>query len=151
VNGMSLVKSFSVGEGDMLYIKHGSDNFTIIDCCMSEDYRDSIVSELQSQSKDKSIVRFISTHPDDDHILGLSYLHEKMNLLNFYCVKNEATKSDETDDFNQYCALRDDSKKAFYIYRGCSRRWMNEDSEERGNSGIRILWPIETNEYYREA
>jgi len=151
VNGMSIVKSFSVGDGDMFYIKHGSDNFTIIDCCKSEEDRDDIVAELESESKGKGVVRFISTHPDDDHILGLSYLNEKMNLLNFYCVKNEATKPDETDDFDQYCALRDDSDKAFYISRGCSRRWMNQDTEERGSSGISILWPITTNEHYKEA
>jgi beta-lactamase superfamily II metal-dependent hydrolase len=148
---MSIVKSFSVGDGDMFYIKHGSDNFTIIDCCMSGEDRDDIVAELESESKGKGIVRFISTHPDDDHILGLSYLNEKMNLLNFYCVKNEATKPDETDDFNQYCALRDDSDKAFYISRGCSRRWMNLETEERGSAGISILWPITTNEHYKAA
>jgi len=34
---MSKVKSFSVGDGDMFYIKHGSDNFTTIDCCLSDD------------------------------------------------------------------------------------------------------------------
>lgn len=148
---MSIVKSFSVGDGDMFYIKHDSDNFTIIDCCMSEEERDKIIAELKSESKGKSIVRFISTHPDDDHILGLSYLNEKMNILNFYCVKNEATKPDETDDFDQYCALRDDSDKAFYVSQGCSRRWMNQDTEERGSSGISILWPITTNEHYKEA
>ena len=148
---MSIVKLFSVGDGDMFYIKHASDNFTIIDCCMSEEDRDDIVAELESESKGKGIVRFISTHPDDDHILGLSYLNEKMNLLNFYCVKNEATKLDETDDFDKYCALRDDSDKAFYISRGCSRRWMNQNTEERGSAGINILWPITNNDNYKEA
>jgi hypothetical protein len=34
---MSIVKSLSVGNGDMFYIQHGSDNFTIIDCCLSDD------------------------------------------------------------------------------------------------------------------
>ena len=29
---MSIVKSFSVGNGDMFYIKHNTDNFTTIDC-----------------------------------------------------------------------------------------------------------------------
>ena len=29
---MSIIKSFSVGEGDMFYIDHNSDNFSIIDC-----------------------------------------------------------------------------------------------------------------------
>lgn len=27
---MSIIKSFSVGNGDMFYIEHGSDNFTIM-------------------------------------------------------------------------------------------------------------------------
>ena len=34
---MSIVKSFSVGDGDMFYIDHNSDNFTTIDCCYSDD------------------------------------------------------------------------------------------------------------------
>jgi len=33
---MSIVKALSVGHGDMFYIVHNSDNFTIIDCCLSE-------------------------------------------------------------------------------------------------------------------
>jgi beta-lactamase superfamily II metal-dependent hydrolase len=118
---------------------------------MSEDNRDDIAKELKSEAKGKSIVRFISTHPDDDHISGLDYLDEEMHLLNFYCVKNEATKSDETDDFDKYCALRDDSEKTFYLYKGCSRKWMNLSSDERGQAGIDILWPITDNEYYKEA
>jgi beta-lactamase superfamily II metal-dependent hydrolase len=150
-NQMSIIRSFSVGEGDMFFIKHDNDNFTIIDCCMSEENRDFLVKELKSQSKDKNIVRFISTHPDDDHILGLSFLHEKMNNRNFYCVKNQARKADPTADFEQYCALRDDASKVFYLYRGCARKWINQGDEARGSSGIHILWPLVTNEYYKEA
>lgn len=153
---MSIVKSISVGDGDMFYINHNSDNFTVIDCNMSEESRESIVGELKAESKGKNIVRFISTHPDDDHICGLAYLHQQMNLLNFYCVKNEATKDDESDDFDQYCSLRDDAKRAFYLYKGCSRKWMNQPSDEhdadnRGSAGINILWPDTTNAYYKEA
>lgn len=33
---MSIIKSISVGNGDMFYIKHGSSNFTIIDCNIDE-------------------------------------------------------------------------------------------------------------------
>lgn len=61
------------------------------------------------------------------------------------------TKSDETDDFKKYCELRDSDKKAFYIYEGCSRCWMNQNDEEKkyGSSGINILWPITDNEDYK--
>lgn len=147
---MSIVKSLSVGDGDMFYIKHGSDNFSIIDCCLSEEDNYSIVQEMKSESTDKNIVRFISTHPDDDHIRGLDYLDSKMQILNFYCVKNETIKDDETTDFKKYCDLRD-SDKAFYLFKGCSRRWMNQSNDERSSAGINILWPITDNEHYKEA
>ena len=148
---MSIVKSLSVGDGDMFYIKHGSDNFTMIDCCMSEEDKDDIISEIKSNSSGKNIVRFISTHPDDDHIRRLVALDDAMGILNFYCVANEATKPDQTDDFDRYCELRDHDKKAFHIYRGCSRKWMNESDDERGSAGISILWPITTNQHYKSA
>lgn len=34
---MSTIKSFSVGDGDIFYIKHNSDNVSIIDCCLAEE------------------------------------------------------------------------------------------------------------------
>ena len=148
---MSIVKSLSVGDGDMFYIKHDADSFTIIDSCMSEDDRNRIVNELNSESKNKGLTRFISTHPDDDHFRGLAYLNQNMPIRNFYCVENEATKEDETDDFDQYCALRDDTAKAFYIFRECSRKWLNTTSEERGSAGINILWPITSNGDHKDA
>ena len=137
---MSLIKSFSVGNGDMFYIRHDADSFSIIDCCMNEEDRRGIMEELKYQSGDKTIKRFISTHPDDDHIRGLEYLNQNMPIQNFYCVKNKATKSHETDDFNQYCSLRD-SDKAHYLKRGCGRNQM-------GEAGIQILWPDTGNQNY---
>lgn len=148
---MSLIKSISVGNGDMFYIKHGSSNFTIIDCNMDDTNKETITNEIISESSEKDIKRFISTHPDEDHIHGLKYLDDKIGIVNFYCVANEATKDDETEDFKRYKELRDSEKKAFYIYRGCSRCWMNKNDEEKkyGSSGINILWPITENEDYK--
>jgi hypothetical protein len=68
---LSLIKSFSVGNGDMFYIYHDTENFSIIDCCISEDNEDTILEEISEKSNNKEITRFISTHPDEDHILGL--------------------------------------------------------------------------------
>jgi len=147
---MSIVKSLSVGDGDMFYIRHGSDSFSIIDCCLPEEDMETIVKEIKGESKFKRIVRFISTHPDDDHIMGLDYLDSEMKILNFYCVKNKAVKPDETMDFQRYCKLRD-SDKAFYLYKGCLRKWLNQTDDQRGSAGINILWPITDNKYYKEA
>ncbi len=147
---MSIIKSISVGNGDMFYIKHNLDNFTTIDCCLSDDNKDDIVNELKQESKDKNITRFISTHPDEDHIQRLNYLDDKLPIINFYCVKNEATKSDETDGFKRYVKLRD-SDKAYFVSRGCSRKWMNQSGDGRGSAGINFQWPITSNSDYKEA
>ena len=152
---MSKVKSLSVGNGDMCYIQHVSSNFTIIDCCLSDDNKETIVNELIKESKGKIIQRFISTHPDEDHIRQLDYLNKEMPILNFYCVKNDATKKDETPGYKTYRALRD-GDKAFYLFKGCSRKWMNEsgpsaDDTQIDSAGITILWPEINNEHYIEA
>ena len=147
---MSIIKSLSVGNGDMFYIKHGSDNFSIIDCCMNENNKENIVKELLNKSHGKGIMRFISTHPDDDHIRGLKYLNQEMPIVNFYCVENNAKKEDETDDFKEYCKLRD-SDKAFFLQKGRQRKWLNQGDNERGGAGINILWPVVNNEYYQQA
>ncbi|GHT28299.1 hypothetical protein FACS189432_06030 [Bacteroidia bacterium] len=147
---MSKVKSFSVGNGDMFYIKHGSSNFSIIDCFLSDDNREYIVNELKSESKSKSITRFISTHPDEDHMQQLDYLDDEMPIVNFYCVQNETTKKDETSGFKRYCKLRD-GEKSYFLKQGCRRKWLNESDNERGGSGIHILWPNTNNPYYKDA
>lgn len=147
---MSLIKSYSVGNGDMFYIEHNSQNFSIIDCCLTEENKDAILDEIHALCQKKEIVRFISTHPDEDHIRGLEYLDDKISIVNFYCVRNSATKEEETDSFKRYCQLRD-SNKAFYINKGCSRKWMNESTPERGASGINVLWPDVENEAFKAA
>ncbi|MDY2609354.1 MAG: hypothetical protein SOV91_03795 [Eubacteriales bacterium] len=145
---MSIIKSFSVGNGDLFYINHGSDNFTVIDCNLQDDQKEKIMDEICSTGEAKGIMRFISTHPDEDHFHGIEYFDERFSIINFYCVKNEATKSEETPSFKHYCKLRD-AEKAFNIYKGCSRKWMNQRDDERGSSGINILWPITTNENFK--
>ncbi len=148
---MSTIKSFSVDNGDMFYIRHNSDNFSIIDCCLSDENKERIIENIKYAHRLKGITRFISTHPDQDHIQGLVDLDYNIDILNFYCVENNVTKEEETEDFKHYCSLRDDSRKAFYISKDCVRKWMNRECEERGSAGIRILWPILENPYYQEA
>lgn len=146
---MSLVKSLSVGSGDMFYIKHGADSFTTIDCCMTDDNQEEIMDEIVEQSKNKGITRFISTHPDDDHFQHIEYYCKRKPIENFYCVQNEATKSEETDSFKKYKELRD-GDKSFYVYKNCSRKWLNQGDTTRKGAGLKFLWPDIENESYME-
>ena len=149
---MSVVKSFSVGEGDMFYIDHNSDNFTIVDCCYEdEDSRDEDFEEMKLLAGKKGIRRFISTHPDEDHIMGLPELDSVIPILNFYCVENEAIKKDRSENFDKYCELRDSTPKAYYVYQGCQRKWMNVSDEERKSAGINFLWPKKDDADFKDA
>lgn len=150
---MSVIKSFSVGNGDMFYIKHGSSNFTMIDCCLSDDNREDIVRELKDEKVSKDITRFISTHPDEDHIQQLDYLDDELGIVNFYCVKNAAIKSVQTPGFKRYKKLRD-SDKSFFLSKGCARKWMNQAGEgdsgvDYGSAGINVLWPNPSDPDYK--
>ena len=54
---MSVVKSFSVGDGDMFYIDHNSDNFTTIDCCYSdENNKETNFEEMKNLANKKGII-----------------------------------------------------------------------------------------------
>lgn len=147
---MSTVRSFTVGNGDMFYINHNSDNFTIIDCQLFGDHKIWLTKELKTIAAGKGITRFISTHPDEDHIEGLEHLDKELPILNFYVVKNAATKPSPSESFEHYCKLRD-GDKAFYVEKGCSRKWMNQNDETRGSSGISILWPQTSNKHFKVA
>lgn len=64
---MSIIKSIAVGNGDMFYIKHGSSNFTIIDCNMDEENKKEITDEIIVESEGK--------------ILSVLYLHIQMKIM----------------------------------------------------------------------
>jgi beta-lactamase superfamily II metal-dependent hydrolase len=147
---MSVVKSFSVGVGDMFYIRHNSDNFTIIDCDLSDANAADIIGQIQEAKVGKGMTRFICTHPDEDHFGGIHLLDNALPIVNFYVVKNRAVKDQKTDSFTRYCQLRD-SDKAFYIHKGCTRKWLNIGDDTRGPAGISILWPDTSNAHFKVA
>lgn len=147
---MSIVKSYAVGDGDCFYIDHNSPNLTIIDCNLPSNRAEAILCELASLQAIKHVTRFISTHPDEDHILGLDKLDDALAILNFYCVDNAATKEDMTPAFSRYRQLRN-SGQAFSLFKGCQRKWMNLNDETREQSGLHCLWPDTSNEHFLAA
>jgi beta-lactamase superfamily II metal-dependent hydrolase len=148
---LTIIKSLSVGDGDTYYIRHNSNNFSIIDCNLTGDRDDEIITELKAQRRGNDITRFISTHPDQDHFEGIEKLDAELGILNFYVVKNKAKKDEETVSFKHYCKLRDDVDKAFYLFKGCRRKWMNSGDDERSAAGISVLWPDISNAHFKTA
>ena len=150
---MSVVKSYSFPEGDvrgdMFYIKHTTDNFTIIDCYLKEGdnsscRKDEILAEIAEESKNKTIKRFISTHPHNDHILGIEALNAQDEIINFYAVANDIPANPEDVSLTKYLEIK--AAKNTPIVEGLSRCWLNKNDDEnvRKGSGIHFLWPKKT-------
>lgn len=151
---MLFVKSFSFPEGeirgDMFYIKHFSNNFTVIDCYLKDDgviaRKDEIIEEIIRESSGR-ICRFISTHPDNDHIAGLECLDERWRIENFYAVTNDIPADKGNARLVRYKKLM--SEKNFAVQRGIKRAWLNVDNDENGSSGINFEWPDVSNAKFR--
>lgn len=155
----SIVKSFSFpkGEirGDTFYIKHAVDSFTVIDCYLltnsiySENNRQKeIIDEIVAQSEGR-IRRFISTHPDNDHIAGIEELFRRWSIDNFYAVSNSIPANKDDVSLTKYIDLKDNHNYA--IHEGIKRCWLNDSNDEHSSSGINFHWPILNNEEFKKA
>lgn len=154
---MSIIKSYSFPDGDirgdMFYIKHDSSNFTVIDCYLKDGdgknaRKEEIINEIIDESKDR-VCRFISTHPDNDHIAGLEYLDDKWIIENFYAVDNEHPKEYCDYSLMRYHMLLE--SKNYSIERGITRPWLNMSNDQNGGSGINFLWPDLENVKFKHA
>ena len=156
---MSIIKSYSVGNGDMFCIRHNSDNFTIIDCCLNDDVKEHVLSDMKVLCGDGVMHRFISTHPDEDHFRGIEELDKQIGLWNFCCVNNQATKKEQSDNFDYYCKLRDAKTTVMVhdVFKGVSYKWLNESGvgkdgkTDYGCAGIHFLWPDKNNKDFKIA
>lgn len=152
-----IVKSFTFPDGDIrgdtFYIKHLSDNFTLIDCYLKDGEdrscrRDEIISEIKQESAGR-VCRFISTHPDNDHILGIEMLERQWPIKNFYSVSNNIPDDEDDASMSRYNSLKHNQDCP--IEKGIERAWMNKGKDEVGSSGISFLWPELSNQKYTEA
>ena len=156
---MSIVKSFSFPRGDIrgdtYYIKHGSDSFTVIDSYLltSSEYAENnrqkeIIDEIVNESSGR-IRRFISTHPDHDHIAGIEELFRRWPTENFYAVSNDIPTDKDDVSLTKYIELKREHNYA--IEEGIKRKWLNDGDDDHGCSGINFYWPVLTNKTFNGA
>lgn len=154
---MSVVKSYSfpVGDirGDCFYIQHDSSNFTIIDCYLKDGgdascRKDEIINEILAASKGR-IRRFISSHPDTDHIVGIEELNKVWPIKNFYAVENDVPSDRNNPSLEKYLELKEHHNCP--LKAGLERVWLNLSKDGRDGSNLEILWPDPENPKFRDA
>lgn len=179
---MPRVHFLNVNHGDCAIIEHLSRHISVIDVCAAEKVGEPVLHMSLSESvmqysksagvpgnfnrrkypdnpiaymKDRgltSVFRFISTHPDMDHLDGIKHFFEEFRPTNFWDTAN--TKEIEgfnggkysQDDWDFYLGLRDGNPQAdpkrLVLYSGAKGPFYNQnESGEGGGDGLAILAP----------
>ena len=97
----------------------------------------------------KSLFRYIQSHPDLDHMRGLTALRdEKINIFNFWDTEHEKTPDFQSDwdeeTWQRYQELRTGKANATVLhnFRGTRNAFFNEEpAGTPGGDGIEILSP----------
>jgi beta-lactamase superfamily II metal-dependent hydrolase len=179
---MPRVHFLNVNDGDCSIIEHLSRHITVIDVSSAEKVGEpvlhmSFAESLRQYSKSAgvmgnfnrsqypdnpiaymkdrgltSVFRFISTHPDMDHLDGIKEFFEEFRPINFWDTDNtkeieefNGGKYDE-DDWRFYCRLRDGKPqtdpKRLVLYSGAKGPYYNQNENgEGGGDGLAILAP----------
>ena len=76
------VHHINVGQGESIYIELPDGSDVLIDAGKSN-YGSTVVNYLKEQEKNIDIEYLIATHPDADHIGGMSEVFKQLNVKNF--------------------------------------------------------------------
>lgn len=104
------------------------------------------IDYLDSLLNGRSIFRYIQTHPDLDHMRGLTTLSDRFSILNFWDTDNNKVITDfkndsDKEDWETYQNLRKSSSspKSLIMNRGERRPYFH--SYDEGGDDIEILSP----------
>ena len=161
---MPKIHCLTVGKGDCTLIEHGSGRLTMIDICggnlQPSNYYSSALNEEHSikgnfrmcnrptnpldyldENQMSEVWRFISTHPDMDHLDGFNNLMTDFSVHNFWDhgarkVKPEFSGAPYSEaDWDRYAKVRDGKEEGTTVIKalqGKRFKYANED-EENGN------------------
>lgn len=165
---MGVVHFLNVNEGDCILIQHPSKHNTVIDISNGtrvaelfasasgnhnqKNYPVNPIQYLKDLGVD-TVFRFILTHPDMDHMDGMSALFDEFTVLNFWDTSNDKEISEESDwgkydkadwDFYQKIRNSTDSPKTLNLLAGSKGAYYNRTEDGKsGADGLYILAPTQ--------
>ena len=153
---MGNVHFLDVSPGDCSIIEHLSGRISMIDVCMARQSQpagnnksDNPVQYLKDRGID-SIFRFIATHPDLDHIDGITDIFDEFRPENFWDTANTKPRPSlgpfRDIDWATYQRLRDGTgdyqTKRLVLHAGCTGCYYNETGPEgQPQDGLYVLAP----------
>ncbi|THB66323.1 MAG: hypothetical protein D6B27_06780 [Gammaproteobacteria bacterium] len=161
---MLKIHFLNVGKGNCTVIKFPSGNLAVVDIDNSrvKDKNGTLQDPLlflDQEYPNQSIFRFVLSHPDMDHMSGLSELHRDRAITNFWdSDNNKEVDVDklhlggyDPDDWYKYQELRvkDENPKAIKLYQGeeAQSYWKEDGIKILGPSKLMVEKANETEEY----
>ncbi len=170
---MPNIHCLTVGQGDCTLIEHGSGRVSMIDICGGNTERISAQSRTHSLLENvkgnfrmcnsptnpldylkenglTSIWRFISTHPDMDHLDGFDALMNSFPVLNFWDQGARREKPDfarspfKEADWDRYVKVRDGEEngtRVVKVKQGSQFKYANQDDKSGHGDCITICAP----------
>lgn len=171
---MARVHFLNVNDGDCSIIQHENGDVTMIDVCNARsitqdaggtqllENKFSLMKGNFNQKENPTnpiaylnsigvttIFRYIQTHPDLDHMDGLSEIHKNFSIINFWDVDNDKkldlSKSVKYHtDWKCYQQLRDskENPKSLYFLDGASQKYFRmDDNGLKKDDYLQVLAP----------
>lgn len=112
----------NVGNGDCTIIELPDNTVMIVDICSEAGKTDPIRYLRRNLANCSSLIRYVQTHPEMDHMQGLAGLVTNHTMLNFWDTKNARPKPDfsspftkgSVEDWDTYQRLRTSDESRYY-------------------------------------
>ena len=174
---MSTIHLLNVKNGDCTIFEHSSGRKTMIDICAGnigveseaiKTFREALsiskpkgnyqmcsnptnpIEYLKNTMRVSSLFRFVSTHPDMDHLDGFNQLANEISIENFWDSGARKSKPDfegspykeeDWDRYVKFCEGREDGVRRISCLAGSRFKYANEDDEGKSGDGLYILAP----------
>lgn len=141
------VHHINVGQGESIYIELPDGSDVLIDAGKSN-YGSTVVNYLKEQEKNIDIEYLIATHPDADHIGGMSEVFKQLNVKNFIYPTDAPHDTKTWQNVlsladSEGCTIKDSTPGTTFNIGGVTMKFIQPSVDYRDNNDDSVVTYLE--------
>ena len=141
------VHHIDVGQGESIYIELPDGSDVLIDAGKSN-YGSTVVNYLKEQEKNIDIEYLIATHPDADHIGGMSEVFKQLNVKNFIYPTDAPHDTKTWQNVlsladSEGCTIKDSTPGTTFNIGGATMKFIQPSVDYRDNNDDSVVTYLE--------
>lgn len=141
------VHHINVGQGESIYIELPDGSDVLIDAGKSN-YGSTVVNYLKEQEKNIDIEYLIATHPDADHIGGMSEVFKQLNVKNFIYPTDAPHDTKTWQNVlsladSEGCTIKDSTPGTTFNIGGATMKFIQPSVDYRDNNDDSVVTYLE--------